>query len=482
MKKSKLFELYQTLSTIERRRFKEYVESPFFNTNVFVIKLQNYISSTIDREKEVADDRKEIFRRIAGKEKYDDQKTKNTMTILMSLLEGYMAQLKYEKNEFLSKEFLLTSLRERNLHKQFLSNASAYSKKLAEKKIYDSDYFFEKYILEREQDYYFIKKEIRKSNENLQRKSDSFDFYYMSEKLKNLCDMINRKNVIAASYNITLLPELRGFIKENIKTIEVIPAIFIYYKILLTLLEPDVDQHFSDLKHLLSTHEKKFSKKEARQMYDYAENYCIKKVNNGSREYLHELFEIYESLLLNEIIFENKQLSHLDYKNIVSIGIKLGKFDWTKHFIEKYKTRIAIKFRENAYEYNLASLYYNKKDYKGALKLLQRVNFTDSFYHLGAKSMLLKMYYELEEVEPFYSMVDAYKVYLVRNKDISNYQRKVHSTFVRYTKQTFDLKLKGHSGSNQKAILLLQERVNLEKNDTNLSWLHEKLDDLLRDA
>lgn len=494
MNNSKLIELYKTLTKIEKRRFAQYVESPFFNTNTGVVMLNRYIqtateekttSKNPDNMHVFALDKKEIFRKLFGAEKFDDQKLKNVMTILMNHLETFIAQLKFEKNEFLLKGFLLMGLRERSLDKHFISNAGDYKKKLGEKKMYDSDYFYEQYLLEKELDHYFIKKEVRKSNESLQRKSDSLDTFYLSEKLKNLCDMVNRKNIISATYTISLMDELLTYINKNLNSIRDIPSIYIYYKILLGLIESDVPQHFYELKTALEKYGKMFSKEESRQMYDYAENYCIKKVNSGDPAYLPELFSIYELLLSNEILFEGEHLSQLDYKNIVSIALKLDKFEWTIDFIEKYKSRIAPKFRENAYQYNLASYYFSKQDYKNALKLLQRVEFIDAYYHLGAKSMLLRMYFELQEVEPFYSLIDAYKVYLARNKSISFYQRQVHQKFVKYSKRAFDLKLKSISLSHtalQLAIKQLKDRVNIEKNDTNLSWLMKRVETIFADG
>lgn len=298
---------------------------------------------------------------------------------------------------------------------------------------------------------------------------------------KHLCEMENRKNIIATNYNLNLLNELVAYIHKNIKIIQSVPAVYIYFKILMTLRENDTPNHFKELKEALHKSSMKFRNEEARLMYDYAQNYCIKKINSGNTKYHEELFSIYESLLENEIIFDNKYLSQWDYKNIVSVALRLEKYEWTKNFIEKYKVRIAPEFRENAYEYNLASYYYSKQEYKSALKLLQKVEFTDIFYHLGAKSMLLKMFYELEDVEPFYSLVDAFKVYLVRNKKLSVYQRVVHQNLVKYTRQAFDLKLKGTNPSQavyNKVIDKLDERISTEKNITNLQWLKERVGEL----
>jgi len=480
---SKLIDLYRTLDTIEKRRFAEYVESPFFNSNKQVVLLNSYIANLLEKDEQSPIYKKKIYIRLFGKQKYVEQKVSDTMTFLMRLLESYISQIRFEKIKLVQKEFLLTELRERNLDKHFISNSNDY-RKLLEKKNQDASFYHERYILERELDHYFIKKEVRKSNESLQAKSDNLDIYYLSEKLKDLCEMENRKNIIGAEYNPKMKSEVLEHIKHNQKLYKSIPIVHIYYTILLCLTEPKKSDHFLELKSELKKHADHFSREEARQMYDHAQNYCIKRINSGESDFLEQLFSIYESLLENRVIFEGAYLSQWDYKNIVSVAMRLNKFDWTKQFIENFKKHIAPDSRENAYEYNLASYYYSKKDYRDALKLLQKVEFTDVFYHLGAKSMLLKMYYELEEVEPFYSLVDAFKVYLLRNKKISVYQRTVHQNLVKYTKNAFDLKLKGPVPSRtiyEKAIQKLKDKINKEKNITNLQWLQEQVNELTID-
>ncbi len=481
MHNSKLLELYKTLNPVERKRFKQYVESGFFNANTSVIKLNQYITRALDSSGERELDKKKAHAQLFGKRKYSESQISVLMTFLMRLLEAFIAQLKYDTNKFLQKEYLVAELRKRKLDKHFISNTGEYHKWLQEKRKHDSEYYYASYTLEKEMDHFFMKGEIRKNDESLQRKSDHLDIFFLSEKLKNLCEMVNRQNIIKSNYNLRMLKALRIYIDENTSYFQTIPAVYIYYKILLTLLEGENAEHFRELKQSLDKYFKAFSQEEALQMYLFAQNYCIKKINSGDARYLQEILAIYETLLQNELIFEDNYLSQWDYKNIVSVGLKLGKFDWTKDFIENYKHRLSPESRENAYEYNLSLLHYTRKDYKSALKRLQHVDFTDVFYHLGAKSILLKSYYELEEVEPFYSLVDAYKVYLVRTKKISVYQRTMHQTLVKYTKQTFDLKLKMGAVSGiaqEKAIKKLKDRITGNRDKADFSWLLEKVDEL----
>jgi len=224
-----------------------------------------------------------------------------------------------------------------------------------------------------------------------------------------------------------------SYLKRN--PLREVPAVAIYYQILLTLTESKNENHYRKLKLLLSKHQNKFPKQGMRDMYGFAQNYCIRQLNSGKPKYLKELFDWYKLLLKREIIFEGKQLSQFDFKNIVTVGLRMEEFAWTKKFIEQYKHHISKEFQENSIAYNLSHFYFAKQEYKKAKKLLLSVRFTDMYYQLDAKSMLLKTYYELNEINPLNSLLDAFRVNLRRSKKISEYQRLTYLNLLGFVKK-----------------------------------------------
>ena len=145
-------------------------------------------------------------------------------------------------------------------------------------------------------------------------------------------------------------------------------------------------------------------------------------------------------MLEKEIIFVNGFLRPWSYKNIITTAIRLKEYDWTEWFIHNYKEKLLPEERENAVAYNLAAFYYAKSDLKSALMQLQDVEFNHASYHIGAKIIQLKSYFELNEEEPFYALVEAFKKYLHRNRDITEFQKKANQNFLKLTKQLFKLK------------------------------------------
>ncbi len=90
--------------------------------------------------------------------------------------------------------------------------------------------------------------------------------------------------------------------------------------------------------------------------------------------------------------------------------------------------------------YNLSALYYARKDYKAALQQLHDVEFTDDNYHLGAKVIQLKSFYELDETEALFALIEAFKKFVGRSRQLSDYLKAATLNFAKMTKKVAQLK------------------------------------------
>lgn len=469
--KSKLISILRTLSNKELKRFEEFIVSPFFNKNTNVITLFNLVKKFHPEYEEDKVSAEKIYVKIFPKEKFDEQKLRYVMTDLTKLLEEFLSFMEYDKNEVNKRRLLLNLYDQRKLDKYFQATLDV-AKDLLKKQPYrDVNYYFNQHLLEENGYLHSLSRDSRTLEDSLQQAVDDLDMYYLSNKLRFCCVIFNREDILQVKYNNILLDEILSFLSKN--NFDNVPAISIYYQILMTFREREHPEHYQKLKELLEAHIDKFPLPEAKDMYVFALNYCIKKLNSGKLEYLHELFSLYKILIEKEIIFENEELAPSDFKNIVTVGLRTGQVEWTEKFIHNYKNRIPSELRENTYLYNLAFLHYYKKEFSKALKLLQTVDFNDIYYNLDAKSLLLKTYYELDEEEPFFSLVDAFSTYLKRNKLISDYQRTVYLNFVKYAKKLMHIKIGGRVSLQE-----VKDELKELKQVASLQWLLEKAEEL----
>ena len=136
------------------------------------------------------------------------------------------------------------------------------------------------------------------------------------------------------------------------------------------------------------------------------------------------------------------QLSVFAYNNIISLGLELGELEWLEYFIATFTQYLPTNTQENLQHFNIARLLFYKGDYKRARELLMQTEYEDILLNIGAKVMLLKIYYHEEELELLDALLDSFRIFLGRKK-VLTYHKSHYMNLVKYTKkilQTIDVK------------------------------------------
>ncbi|MGK0390935.1 MAG: hypothetical protein ACI94Y_003695 [Maribacter sp.] len=89
--------------------------------------------------------------------------------------------------------------------------------------------------------------------------------------------------------------------------------------------------------------------------------------------------------------------------------MKLKEFYWIESFIYDYKKYLDVATKEDSFNFNLAKFYFEKKDYGTVMPLLIQTKYDDVLHNLGAKMMLVKMYYELKEFDALENLLEIFK-------------------------------------------------------------------------
>jgi hypothetical protein len=469
--KSKLVSILRTLSNKEIKRFEAYIVSPFFNKNENAITLFNILKKFHPEYDESKIAISNVFPKLFPKEPVDEQKLRYVMTDLTKLLEEYLCYLEFDKDDTYKKHLLLNALDHRTLDKYFHTTIDESRDQHKRQPYRDVNYFFNLHLIEENAYLHSLAHKPRSISTSLQEAVDNLDYYYLSKRLLYSCAILNRETLLQEKYNNLFLEQIFTFL--SITNLDHVPSISIYKQIALTYLEFDNEEHYRKLITLLDNFSSQFPIEELKDIYVHALNYCLRKLNAGKQELLTELIALYKRLISHEIIFENGYLQPMDVKNIVTASLRGGELEWTEKFLHDYKDRFEPEFRDSTYVYNMANVHYHRKEFSKALRLMQAVEINDIYYQLGAKVLLLKTYFELDESEPFYSLVDAFTNYLKRNKLISETQRNNHLNFVKYTKKLMQMRLGSRTSASE-----LKEELNKLSNIANLPWLLEKLDDV----
>ncbi|MEM7511267.1 MAG: hypothetical protein AAF388_10075 [Bacteroidota bacterium] len=487
MKNSRIIRLIRLLNPAEIRKFVQFVESPFFNQNEKLLKLARIIHEASPEFGEATLEKERVFRLIYGKTPtFDEQKIHDLISQLHRLFEKFLAVQEFEKDEVAMKRYLMYALSNRNETDHYNRIYKSATKRLVQKKKEYPKFHLQEFLLEEHLVEFALK------NGNYKASVDSFnslvtslDTFYLTERLKYSVEKLRRDN----SPSKEETDETSTFFAELLENVDFTtgksPIVSTYYQLYKLQSDFNDDTHFNDLLDLLSTHEEElstYSSREIYYVYVQAQNYCVKKINSGKREYIQHLFSIYLIMLEKKLLIKNGYMDHHVYKNIAANGLFLKKYDWTYEFLNSYKRKIHPEQQENAYTYNMAKYHYEKEEYRQSMKLIQQVDFPNWRYHLGAKFMLLRIYFELGDEDGLSYLVQALKVYLHRHKEIPKYQSKIHTNMMRFTQKM--LQLKQSSSYLKKAEInnrlhKLKEKIASTQGIAYESWLKQKLNELL---
>lgn len=466
------------MSVYELNRFQKFANSPYFNKSKAIIDLSEYFIKSIksDGNSQKENDKTAIWKKIFPDKKFSDVKYRKLLSDTLKLFESFIIYEEFEKSPLNKASLLLQGVKEKslkNLYNSSLSTAKRLSKQQTDQ---SANFYFHQYQIEKNEFSLvseFERKRLSKSELsafNVKEIANNLDMFFLAEKLRYHCTILSWRNIIR--HDIELL-----FIDDIIKQVEKIdyesiPPIAIYYQIYLTLVDSENEENFFNLKDSIAKYIDNFPLDEAKGIYEAAFSYCIKKVNQGSAEFVEQLLMLYEDSLHKEVLFEANNLSPSNFRNICFIGLRSGKFEWTKAFINQYKEKIHPDLRENAVNFNLARLYFYQKDFDKTIVQLREVDFNDIFYDLGSKVLLLASYYEMDEIDPLYALFDSFGAFLNRHKNtIPEQRRSNYSNLIKLTKKLTKLQT-----NDKKGIDKLREEVDGTRNVASKEWLIEKID------
>lgn len=473
LENSKLYSTLGTFDKYEQNRLRKFLESPYFNKNRALVLLFELLSDHLNRNRTDALAKTDLWDHIYPGVPYDDVLFRKNCSDLLKLVENYLVQERLDQDPIQHKILLMDALQQRKTSALYNSTVRS-ARKLTESSPYRSYKFYhQQYKIEKAFFELFEVDKDRTARYNLEEMLNNLDWFYIAEKLRYACIILTQQRLISHKYNILLLDQIVTSVETH--DLHSIPPIAVYHSILKTLKEPEQTQHYHRLKELIEKHVEAFPKQEAEFIYQSASNYCIIKTNQGASEFLEEYFNLSVMQLENGMLFNNNELSPWHFRNIVFAALRVGKYEWTANFIDNYSSYLPESMRDNAISFNSAQLYFSQKKWDKVIELLREVDYEDFTYNLNSKTMLLSTYYETDEIEPLFSLLDSFRTYLNRHKNIPSHRRTPYMNLIRFTKKLARI-IPGDKTSIEKLRAEMDQAS--DGSIANLSWLKEKLSEL----
>lgn len=440
MKDSVLGKLIASFSAADRRRFRSYIHSPFFNQQERMQRATDYLLDYAPEEWQ----RDAFIQRVWAGEHPTQTTFHNTTSDLARHVLRYLSLLRWEGQTVAVESCTTDALLDRELYDLLPRQLQREQRAVERYPFADGEGFRQKAKLAYQYDRWELYREKRTYSPYLQAQADALDVYYQLEKWRLACDMVSRNLVVQANYNLQFIKPFVRFYQENPEYLAQNPSLDLYYALYELLRESPDREHYQRVQRKLTRTLDQFPPEEQRNLYSYLLNFCVRQINSGDGSFYQKVLDLYKWLLDREIIVKNGMITQWTYTNIITAGIRLHDYEWTERFIRDYQSYLQPDQRHNVYTYNLVNLYFERGFFDQALSTLQEVQFTDTFYQVAARLIQLRIYYLEETVEPFFSLTLSTERFLERNKHLSDYQKKSNQNFIRFIKRLFKLKIRIH--------------------------------------
>jgi hypothetical protein len=474
MLSEKLIALLKNFSKYELNRLKKFISSPYFNDQEDVLRLFELLHQVLKKNEQELEQlsKAKVWEKLYPRRVYDDTHFRRLSSDLTQLILRFMVEeFRNDNNraELLDLQKLLekpelkkhlTSV-ERNLEQQFAAETSLSAE-------YYLDYFHMNWNI-------FDRASKGFSGINytatLTTTDQYLDYFYAVKKLKIYASWLSFSTFRITKETHELPPGFWEALEAS--GADKLPMVLVYKQVITCLADQEDESHFQALLEALEAYGHHLAKYDLRECFQFAQNYCALKINQGKPSYYREIFRIIQNLIERNLLLEDDQLSEGVFKNVITASSRVGEFEWAERFIDTYAPFLPAPLRENARTFNLANLYSHQKKHDKVIELLRNVEYSDVVYALSSKVILVRTYYETDEFMALDSLIDSFKIYLLRNKFITKSVKTEYNNFLGFVKKISTM-------PPHQPALATQLRIKIERCTSVASkkWLLEKMDEL----
>jgi hypothetical protein len=453
----------QKLDKKELKEFLIFVRSPYFNVNKGLTLLYDTIFPLLESKKfkETHNDTW-LWSVLNPKDTEVDARRLNLLFYNLGLLfDRFVAQKEFSEQTFFQKKLMMEILSQRKLPLERRILIRTTLEALQKNENYSATSAIYQYFTKK-----MASKKKREAEVILW-----LNIYFLIEKLSAYVTLLSWKKMYKLDVELNFMDYV--FTVLTFEEYRNHPTINIYQSISDTFLYENDKKYYYILRNLINEHVDKFDIDFQREIYTTAISYCINKGNQTIVEFDIEAFNLFRESVESSIIQENNEISVSVFRNIVFAAIRVKEFNWAEYFIENYKSYVNPKFRDNAVYFSLARLEINRENYTKVLDYLQLINYEDVWYQLGARTMQIAAYYKLGEFDALESLLNAFKMYINREKSLTKPRKLTHLNLVKYTKKLIYI-----IPSEKTKIQNLRKEIEENPSIVNKSWLLERVDEL----
>lgn len=496
MLKSSLLEIIRTFSPKELTKFEDMVISPYFNKNKNLVNLFNVIKPYAPVFEDQNLEKERVWNKMFHDRKYNYGIMKNIIHDLTKLSEKFILLEEYTGDSFRCEYDLIEAANKRNIQKFTSAKIDQFEKKSINQIDPNNYSIIDDYLLINSF-YNYTKSSFiheynlkQKREDSLRLASEFLLYYFLVNSFKLIHNVIAHETQGNAPGDKTLLEKFFLKLKEHSiledlllnesenqkvskykeKPLKIVTCFYFMYKSLTSGGRKDDYDKFSAYLHknidLFSGFEL--------QNLNNCRITCGINLKTPNLNSAKESIEWYKFLMGKNILAQrNGLITTNTMSNIINLSVKLKELTFAEEFLKKYSVKLPADSRENTYNYCMANIYFEKKEFGKSLECLSKISDEKLLRKYFVKKLYLKIYYELNDYESFIYAFDTFAHFKKRNKLTNEARLLAFNDFGNRIRSLFKLRNSFDKFESEKLRKDFSTNSNKE-----LNWFIEKLEEI----
>lgn len=480
MQNDKLSRYLKSLTQADFKKLLQFARSPYFNNEKKgnKVKILETYYHLLFREKRQIPSQEEFFKLAFPAQTYNENFFNKIKSSVVRLFLNFLTYEEFKRDPNEQSIYLLKGIRRNYLYQEFDNIYSKVSGDLEEKPMQNLAFYRQRCDLKIEKAVHELMKPRSEKRWALYDALEDHESSYLAIKLQLALSLKNQEAVV----------------QENDKTIEgmdlllasferkqaVLPVEARVYYHAYQMLVQNSAFHFEKMEGLL-LHLSHYNPEETSDLYRYAINFCVRKINEGESTYestVSQLYDRYFSLSL-----QRKYLLPPDLKNYITFCCREGQFEKAKLVNAQFAEKIRDSYPEACLQYNYALIAFYEGDFRLANQLLDKAwpFLRDVFYGLDARILYWQIYYEqgafdIEKLDLVDTNYESFRIYVRRNSKVSPIHRTNYKNFTHLFYRFVKIKQKP-VGKRIKWLLKLKNELSERRNLARRKWLLKKVNE-----
>lgn len=434
---SLLAEHLKTLHRDELERFEQFLASPYCNTFPHPdqqIRLVRRLFQLFEEGSPEQASVDSLQSHVFGSGNIPAGKLDKLMSATLQTLKQFLADHQRRKKSDLADEqlWLAAFYRERGLDRRFEKLVDTLDQQLTGRSFSGELWADSRLRLEEERMRYSAMQSKPERDMNLVAAIRAIDEAWLLRRLLYLMTLLHLKHVRPGINNDALydwFEPLVPYFEREFAAVNPVLKTYLLSVRLATANTPEAgDEMLKQLLDMLDTIRHTMPTEHLAALEQHALHYCHRQAFLG-RDFAGQVFRIFQSQAAGGRILLQGKINYTVFISAVVAGLRAGQDVWVESFIETYHPFISgAPSPADVHRLGLARLYFHRRQYDRALDHTSGY-FENLELKIFARAFELQILYELDS-PLFDSRLEAFKLFIFREKDISPEKKETYNRFV----------------------------------------------------